>query len=545
MDNKVDLSLLFPTGYTPTSVQSRTLEQLTEALNGKEKFIILSAPTGSGKTFIAKTLSNATTQCPTDINNILHNTRIYDRDTDGEFIHEETFNQSKPYGTFILTITKNLQDQYLKFFPDMAVLKGKTNYQSTIDERFDVEMEHAIIPKRIVDEHQASKKCPYCNARTKALASRTGILNYKMFLSTPEFVKRRQLIVCDEASELENELIQRFSSTVEYRNLKRLGVSTKPLRSSKPEYVKAWVVALIDEVTSRLQQITKRCARKATDNDKIRIKQLSSLRNSLEIVNAHWYECEYVVEKTEYGVTLTPLRANNLSQFVFDFADKVILMSATIVNHRIFAKSLGNKDYKFIEVNSTFAPEQSPIYISTKYRLNYKNLNKLLPRVLDQVETILDEHKDQKGVIHTHSFNITKEFKRILRKSDHYKRFLFREDGSDNEHILQTHSESPDPTVLVSPSLSYGVDLKDELSRFQVVIKLPYPPLGSKRIKQLFDEDKAWYEHQMFNNLVQSCGRSTRNEDDYCTTYILDGNIRNIMSKSGHKLPKHFIDRFM
>jgi Rad3-related DNA helicase len=99
--------------------------------------------------------------------------------------------------------------------------------------------------------------------------------------------------------------------------------------------------------------------------------------------------------------------------------------------------------------------------------------------------------------------------------------------------------------VLVSPSLTYGIDLKDSLARFQIIVKLPYMPLQDKRIKKLFDIDPEWYENKMLNTLVQSCGRATRGANDYSVTYILDGLITKVVTRCKHKLPQHFIDRFV
>jgi Rad3-related DNA helicase len=64
-----------------------------------------------------------------------------------------------------------------------------------------------------------------------------------------------------------------------------------------------------------------------------------------------------------------------------------------------------------------------------------------------------------------------------------------------------------------------------------------------KRIKKLFDYDKIWYINAMLNNLVQMCGRCTRSEDDFSETYILDGNIVDILLRNSKKLPKYFIER--
>ena len=91
----------------------------------------------------------------------------------------------------------------------------------------------------------------------------------------------------------------------------------------------------------------------------------------------------------------------------------------------------------------------------------------------------------------------------------------------------------------------FGVDLKDDLARFQIIVKAAFLPLGDNRIKRLFDEDKDWYTNQMLINLVQACGRGVRSKDDHCVTYILDGNIYQAVITNKDKLPKHFIDRFI
>ena len=103
---------------------------------------------------------------------------------------------------------------------------------------------------------------------------------------------------------------------------------------------------------------------------------------------------------------------------------------------------------------------------------------------------------------------------------------MFREENATNEDILFEHFAVKDPTVLVSPSLSYGIDLKDELARFQIIVKLPYLPLSDKRIKKIFDTDKDWYENRMLNTLVQASG---------C--------VADALVRTKHKLPKHFLDR--
>jgi Rad3-related DNA helicase len=162
-----------------------------------------------------------------------------------------------------------------------------------------------------------------------------------------------------------------------------------------------------------------------------------------------------------------------------------------------------------------------------------------VPKIAKQIIELCDVYKQDKGIIHTHTLDISNTLKRYLKG----ERFLFRDDFSDNESILRKHKNSKIPTIIVSPSLTHGVDLRDELGRFCIIVKLPFLPLSNKRIKKLASLDSHWYQNQMLNTLVQMCGRTTRSKFDYSNTYILDGNGYKILPSVKDKLPEHFFER--
>ena len=126
-------------------------------------------------------------------------------------------------------------------------------------------------------------------------------------------------------------------------------------------------------------------------------------------------------------------------------------------------------------------------------------------------------------------------------------RILYRIKGNkDNIDILTEHLETDEPTVLASPSMSFGVDLKGEAARFCIIIKCPWPDLGDVRIKEMSKNNKKWYTNKMFTTFVQQCGRCTRAEDDASVTYVLDaGGIRKLLPDYLNLLPTYFIDRFI
>ena len=542
-----DILSAFPDPHTPKDHQLPVLRKIKKFLDGRKKFLILSAPTGSGKSFFSKTISNITNRCSENYRELVKNYEVYTTDKHGNFYYKDTIEKEKPYGAFALTISKNLQDQYKSFFEeDTDVLKGKINYQCAVDPTKDVEIAPCVIVDKIKKDCWKKCICPYYESRNDLLVSNFGVLNYSMFLALPEELRKREVLICDEAAELEDEIVKRFSLEVKYDRLASLGVIINKLATDIPQRAFEWVSTLERELKIQLEGLLEKMKKKDLNEiQRNKMRSISNLHHSVETVLGHWGDCKYVIEKSGEKVIFSPLRVDKLSNHIFDYGEKIVLMSATIIDHINFAKSLGidENDYEHIEISSCFEAKKAPIYTFSKYKLNKNNLNVLLQKVFDIVGEIIKMHPDQKGIIHTHSGAIATAVKSFF--VDKTDRMLYWELGKSNQDIIKEHEISNEPTILVSPSLTHGVDLKDDLARFQIVLKLPYPPLGSKRIKTLFDLDKKWYTNKMLSNLIQSCGRGVRTEEDYCDTYILDGNIKRVLVENKNILPEHFKERFV
>jgi Rad3-related DNA helicase len=96
--------------------------------------------------------------------------------------------------------------------------------------------------------------------------------------------------------------------------------------------------------------------------------------------------------------------------------------------------------------------------------------------------------------------------------------------------------------VLISPSLYQGVDLKDDLSRFQVIVKVPYSDLSDRRTQVKMQRDRGWYDWQTALRLVQTYGRSVRGETDSAVTYVLDSNFPSFVRAHRELFPAYFLD---
>lgn len=532
----------FPKDFEPSTGQIEVITRVDEYLSTNNKFVIVSAPTGTGKSFLSMTLANASNEPTNNFKNYINSYLAFKQDFSGNYTNQVECEEEPPFGSFTLTITKSLQDQYKGLFNNTALLKGKTNYICEVDNVSPIDVAPCLIAPKLKEDCWRVNRCPYYNNRNEALLSRHAVLNYKMFLHLPRHVKRKNYIICDEASELENEMIKMFSLFLDIKKLNRLGVNVKIPRSYRPDDIHDWLTNLTLIIGDNIEQLIRDFNKNPNLvlGEKNKISSLKTLFMQINTCVNEWKTCEWIIDQPEkHTITITPLRANTLTRHIFEFGDQIVLMSATIIDHKKFAKSLGIEKYGYVEVSSNFDPKNSPIYISNSNALNYNNKEMVLPKIAKQINELCETYKNEKGIIHTQSMDITK----ILQKYLKGKRFLFRNEIADNDGILNKHYTSKDPTILVSPSLTHGVDLRDDLARFSIIVKLPYLPLGNKRIKKLFEIDKDWYQNQMLNILVQMCGRATRSKYDYSSTYILDGNAFKILPQTINKLPKHFIDR--
>lgn len=536
----------FPDKYTPNPQQLKLLKNIDQAFEDGYKFVVCAAPTGSGKSFISKTLGNVSGSPSENYSNLVLSYLAYKRTQTGSYMYEEECLEEKPFGAFALTITKSLQDQYKDLFPDVEVLKGKSNYQCEVDKNLTVEFGPCIHSSKLKDECWAKNRCPYYEARNKAIAASFSTLNYNMFFALPKHLKKRKYIICDEASELEDQIVKEFSIKLNFDFLKKCEISIIPFPQDDYGKIGRWLSHTSLSISDRIEDLkeiisaSKHASAIFLADKRSELLSLKNIHNKVNAIVSTWNDSEYIYEREATGISFTPLKVNNLANYLFENGDRIILMSATIIDPSNFCKTLGITKFKYIEAESTFDASKAPIYVTTKLKLNYNNLQKNLDKISKQISDICNLHSQDKGIIHTHSNYITEYLKNNISNN----RILFREPGVNNEQLIQQHTISAEPTILASPSMSYGIDLRDDLARFQIIIKAPYLPIVDKRVEKMMKADFNWYLNKMLSSLIQSCGRGVRSHKDHCVTYILDGAIIEQVIKNKHKLPKYFIDRF-
>ena len=156
----------------------------------------------------------------------------------------------------------------------------------------------------------------------------------------------------------------------------------------------------------------------------------------------------------------------------------------------------------------------------------------------------MDRHSGERGLILTSSVPRCQKILRYLSPKNTKRIRIchsYNKDGKTQDEIISEHAT--DPTgVLLSSSLWEGVDLKDDLSRFQIIAKVPYPNYKEKRTKAKMDKFPLWYTAQTLTKLLQGFGRSIRSQDDWAKTYVLDTAVNNVFFKAQKMIPRAYHD---
>jgi Rad3-related DNA helicase len=549
--------------------QQKTLEEIEQALKSGFKYIFLEAPAGFGKSPVAIALARYLGS------------------------------------SHICTATKDLQAQYSRDFPFIRQVKGKSNFICIIkdemgldetcnygpclkDDGYDciyktklgdykvqgegtkyetVELDH-FAQKKYIDKLKSQsriiqldwKPCHYYHQKWIALKSSHTIYNYKYFLSDLFYsnsMQKRQLLVLDEAHTVESEVADFKSFTVFNEGL--TGFLPKLSIPYESEYdIETWIafgtelreklLIFIDKASTILEKNIEQYP--FTEKNLIdaitKEKNLTTVIEDMRTNKDNWIVTS--VEKTANNqlrkVLVTPIDVSSYFKDILDKGSISLFMSATILSKDYLCKIGGIKSdqVKFIRVQeSNFPLKNRPIYLMNVAWLNAKTMNQSLPAIANAVNNIMTTHKNEKGIIHTTSYSQLRFIKENISKENAIRLI---ETGSkfDRNEMLEKHYKSSKPTVLISPSLYLGVDLKDNLSRFQIIVKVPYADLTDRKISVMKQRDPNWYTWNAILKLVQAYGRSIRSKEDFANTYILDSSITFLLKQAKEMSPKWFSD---
>jgi Rad3-related DNA helicase len=244
-------------------------------------------------------------------------------------------------------------------------------------------------------------------------------------------------------------------------------------------------------------------------------------------------------------VSVKPIDVSKFANSFFE-TEYQIFMSATI-DKSSFCENMGlqKDDVAFVDtIKSPFPIENRTIDLLNVRRLSYGSTEGDELEVIKTIDRIMDEHSDERGLILTSSIPRCQKILRYLSPKNTQRIRICHsrnQDGKTQDEIISDHAA--DPTgVLLSSSLWEGVDLKDDLSRFQIIAKVPYPNYTEKRTKAKMSKFPTWYTSQTLTKLLQGFGRSIRSDGDWAKTYVLDTAANNVFFKAQQMIPRAYYD---
>ena len=540
------------------------IEAYDEDPNG---IFLLDAPTGSGKSVIAMLFAD--------------------------------FLAFKGNRGYILASDLALHEQYVKDFRSMQLwnwgnIKGVDNYTCAVNgERFSVgECKSKGTSYEAAEALPCFKQCGYLTSRKKAIKSPIALLTYPYALIQRNYVEQQQqgkgkgspfpqrnFVVCDEAHKLLEIVQSHFSPIVSHEihkkvekileNIGELGLKIpnvnlmglkKNIEEVYTEEEPAVILSHLKEITKILGGLVKQTADirevagKEFGEDSVPQDWLATfnLTDWLKDVHCKLEDYSSIIEKTgvhkmvknpgETSITFNCIDEYYLlhKHFFNKFGFK-LLMTATMGGTQDFMRNHGIKDAKYFKIESHFKWDRSPIIFYPGKKLSTRFLADNLDWAVARVTEILNTHKADSGIIHTGSYELGQKIWKALPK-DVRKRVMLYQGSGEKEKMLKKMKKNRG-TVAMGPSLLEGLNLVDDLSRFQIFLKVPYPYLGDKYVAAKLNYSQQWYTWKTSVSVLQGVGRSIRTPEDWAVTYLIDGCFADLFKSAGAQFPQEFRSR--
>lgn len=574
--------------YDPDSKLEDRPEQVEVAKNILEELkendaMIIEAPTGWGKTGLAYQIYN---QSKKVINGKCEHSRV-----------------------LILNHNNKLLDQYIDLLErnvkDCISIKGKRNYQCARNLATTVDLADCRGCKRSkAPNENTPPDCEYYARKFLADKYKLVISNYHQQFSRINIgdpIQKFDILVCDECHNLEKILVD--YATVRVSN-KIVSDITKQLNDTDEYYEKAkskkkkedefdedtdsyrgllWqklkpmAMDTLDKLHKAVQELNSSNYKEKFDSfyetlssfvnycegstmsllqkcDPSLYIDLSSLCGTYSIYKLSeddkmdYYIYEEDIYEKSYA--LVPLSIKSFfHKYVASLADKIVLMSATVINPDNMISDLGLSvdKTKTMTLDSKVPTTNRPIYTLCNCNIDIKD-----PKysetsdftfLMDQIDNILDMmyNSNFSGYIFCNSYKLAEMVCNELRNRNSPWNILMNTSSKEADYILEKFRDtSIKNRLLISCSFTEGVNFEDDISRFQIIVKVPFLYLGSERNKEKKKLNPRWYTNKAIEQIIQAAGRSVRSPQDFAMTYILDSSFKRAYSRYKNDYPVWF-----
>jgi Rad3-related DNA helicase len=524
--------------------QEQALRDVRDAFAAGNDVVLVRAPTGSGKSLLARAVAG----CARTV---------------------EEAEPSEAAGAYYTTPQVSQLDDVAAddLLADLNVIRGKSNYTCILPDERDTPVNQAPCVRERGYDCSVKHRCPYFSDR--AIASNRSIaamtLAYFMQTAGSEVFRKRDVVVIDEAHGLA-EWAEMYATI-------QLGPRTVPFWDE----LRVPEVDGLDRAVRYAENVAQICTRRKDEllsQESLTPREVRQRDRLQELIGElDWFVSDYrdpqsattwLVDQSEPRssgsegdsgdsegkgeklggpLTIKPMDPERyLRHTVWDRGNKFALLSATILNKAAFCRQVGldPADVALVDVEHTFPVEHRPLYDVTQGKMTYEHRSETTPKLARTIVRVMQEHPDEKGLVHAHSYDIQERLADLLGDFGVGDRIRVH-DRDSRDAALEEWKASDGADVFLSVKMEEALDLKGELCRWQVLCKAPFLNTGDSRVAHRLEEGQwAWYYRTALRTIIQACGRVVRAPDDYGATYLADSSLLDVFDRASSDMPDWF-----
>jgi Rad3-related DNA helicase len=491
---------------------------MVEAFKSGKKCVILTAPTGFGKSYVNASFTSVTRSFYATPQLALIDQMLRDPSLRGRFVE----------------------------------IKGRRNYSCYHASQRGVNVGRCVTEG--YDCKERFEVCPYWIQKARAIEAPSVLLSFAYLVAegqteghSESYLGTRTLLVLDEAHNIEEECLNHVSVnvtpfTIPSETYAKVLPQLREVKTEKQldkllESIEASLTAQLEQVR-KIAETTGLSVMQAEDKERIEryLETYGLYRSS---------KSEWVWQIKGDQLFVQPLFAREfMKELIWKRAEHYIISSATILNPQEYVELIGLHDLLendeiciLPQVPSTFPVDNRPVIDRTVGPLSRAGWEENMPKAVRAVEEILREERGNVA-IHCHSYDHQKTLFDNL--PEDLRQRLIIHTRRDREERLREWMQSRGK-VFVSVAFNEGQDWKYDVCDAQILLKVPFPDLGDKRVKKRLDMGhQQWYNNQAMLEVIQAYGRAVRAEDDKARFYVIDGSFQRLVGKCWKFVPDWF-----
>lgn len=326
--------------------------------------------------------------------------------------------------TCILTVTKGLQDQYMRDVSQIggANVKGRNNFTCT------------LIPDLSCDDgpcHDGlmcnfrQRGCPYYDQLSNAMESDLVVTNYSYYLAQTNFssgLGEFKLLVLDEAHLAFGAIENHVSIYLQRMDVEHMGI-TMPRREKEWVVWQQWA-SDVKLVAASVSADLERSIRELRSTGNPVPSSLSKASRAAKTVSVKLSAMSsasgrWVVQSRPHGYEFTPIWISDYGKLLYQQVPKIALMSALLAKKTMSV--LGVPDgYSWLSTDSSFPTTNTPVWHVNTSPINHRSDDYKLIIWLSRIDQIIQRRLDRKGIVFTVSYDRAHLILRNSRYTDIY-----------------------------------------------------------------------------------------------------------------------------